>query len=70
MAQYLDLVALGTYADVASLDYDDRACWSMPGSSAYGKISVVPGISALLDIAGRDPASLKAQDLGFVIRST
>ncbi|MDY6468261.1 single-stranded-DNA-specific exonuclease RecJ [Acinetobacter faecalis] len=66
ITQYLDLVALGTYADVASLDYNNRILVDA-GLKRIQQNSCRSGISALLDIAGRDPASLKAQDLGFVI---
>lgn len=66
ITQYLDLVALGTYADVASLDYNNRILIDS-GLKKIQQHFCRPGISALLEIAGRDAASLKAQDLGFVI---
>ena len=66
MINYLDLVALGTYADVASLDYNNRILIDS-GLKRIKQGLCRPGISALLDIAKRDPAGLKAQDLGFVI---
>ena len=66
MAQYLDLVALGTYADVASLDYNNRILVDA-GVKRIQQNQCRTGISALLDIAGRDPMSLKASDLGFVL---
>ncbi|ANF80771.1 single-stranded-DNA-specific exonuclease RecJ [Acinetobacter sp. NCu2D-2] len=66
MTNYLDLVALGTYADVASLDYNNRILVDA-GLKKIQQHLCRPGISALLEIAGRDPAGLKAQDLGFVI---
>lgn len=66
MAQYLDLVALGTYADVASLDYNNRILIDS-GVKRIQSSQCRAGIIALLDIAGRDPSQLKAQDLGFVI---
>jgi single-stranded-DNA-specific exonuclease len=66
ISQYLDLVALGTYADVASLDYNNRILVDA-GLKRIQQHSCRLGITALLDIAGRDAASLKAQDLGFVI---
>ncbi|WP_288689128.1 single-stranded-DNA-specific exonuclease RecJ, partial [uncultured Acinetobacter sp.] len=66
LSQYLDLVALGTYADVASLDLNNRILIDA-GLKRIQQGLCRPGISALLDIAGRDPKSLKAQDLGFVI---
>ena len=66
MVQYLDLVALGTYADVASLDYNNRILVDA-GVKRIQQNQCRAGISALLDIAGRDPAELKASDLGFVL---
>ena len=66
ISQYLDLVALGTYADVASLDYNNRILVDA-GVKRIQQNHCRMGISALLDIAGRDPAELKASDLGFVL---
>ena len=66
ITQYLDLVALGTYADVASLDYNNRILVDA-GVKRIQQQQCRAGISALLDIAGRDPAELKAPDLGFVL---
>lgn len=66
VVNYMDLVALGTYADVASLDYNNRILIDA-GLKRIQQGLCRAGISALLDIAGRDPAQLKAQDLGFVL---
>lgn len=66
VTQYLDLVALGTYADVATLDYNNRILIDA-GLKRIQQHQCRAGILALLDIAGRDPASLRAQDLGFVV---
>jgi len=66
ITNYLDLVALGTYADVASLDYNNRILVDA-GLKRIQQHLCRPGISALLEIAGRDAATLKAQDLGFVL---
>ncbi|MEN5172117.1 single-stranded-DNA-specific exonuclease RecJ [Acinetobacter higginsii] len=66
VTQYLDLVALGTYADVASLDYNNRILIDA-GLKRIQQHQCRAGILALLDIAGRDAASLRAQDLGFVV---
>ncbi|OTG64226.1 single-stranded-DNA-specific exonuclease RecJ [Acinetobacter silvestris] len=66
ITQYLDLVALGTYADVASLDYNNRILIDA-GLKRIQQYQCRAGISALLDIAARDPSELKAQDLGFVL---
>ena len=66
ITNYLDLVALGTYADVASLDYNNRILVDA-GLKRIQQHLCRPGINALLEIAGRDAATLKAQDLGFVL---
>ncbi|AVZ84621.1 single-stranded-DNA-specific exonuclease RecJ [Acinetobacter sp. WCHA45] len=66
VTQYLDLVALGTYADVASLDYNNRILVDA-GLKRIQQHQCRAGILALLDIAKRDAASLRAQDLGFVL---
>jgi single-stranded-DNA-specific exonuclease len=66
MAQYLDLVALGTYADVAALDYNNRILVDA-GIKRIQQQQCRIGISVLLELAGRDVAQLKAQDLGFVL---
>ena len=66
ITNYLDLVALGTYADVASLDYNNRILVDA-GLKRIQQGQCRAGISALLDIAKRDPAGLTAQDLGFVL---
>lgn len=66
MPQYLDLVALGTYADVANLDHNNRILVDA-GVKRIQQNQCRAGISALLDIAARDPAELKASDLGFVL---
>ena len=66
MAQYLDLVALGTVADVVALDQNNRILVSQ-GLARIRQGLCRPGIQALLDVAGRDRASLRASDLGFAI---
>ncbi|MDF2416228.1 single-stranded-DNA-specific exonuclease RecJ [Acinetobacter beijerinckii] len=66
VTQYLDLVALGTYADVATLDYNNRILIDT-GLKRIQQYQCRAGILALLDIAKRDAAMLRAQDLGFVI---
>jgi len=66
VTQYLDLVALGTYADVASLDYNNRILIDT-GLKRIQQYQCRAGILALLDIAKRDAATLRAQDLGFVV---
>lgn len=66
VSQYLDLVALGTYADVASLDYNNRILIDA-GLKRIQQNQCRAGILALLDVAGREASTLRAQDLGFVL---
>ncbi|MCC5791127.1 MAG: single-stranded-DNA-specific exonuclease RecJ [Legionellaceae bacterium] len=66
MAQFLDLVALGTVADVVSLDQNNRILVSQ-GIARIRQGKVRPGIKALLSIAGRDLSRLRETDLGFAI---
>lgn len=66
MAELLDLVALGTVADVVALDRNNRILVSEGLKRIRSKRSR-PGIQSLLDIAKKNPASLTATDLGFSI---
>ncbi len=65
-AQFLDLVALGTVADVVALDQNNRVLVEA-GLQRIRARKSVPGIAALLEIAGRDPARIVATDLGFAV---
>ncbi len=65
-AKYLDLVALGTVADVVPLDRDNRILVSQ-GLARIRAGRSVPGIAALMNVAGRDPARIVSADLGFAI---
>ena len=64
-SKYLDLVALGTYADVASLDYNNRILVDA-GLKRIQQYQCRAGILALLDIAKRD-YWFKRSRFGFVI---
>jgi len=64
LAEYLDLVALGTVADVVNLDQNNRILVEQ-GLRRIRAGRCSPGIRALLTVAGRDPAQVTAQDLGF-----
>lgn len=66
MVQYLDLVALGTYADVAALDYNNRILIDY-GVKQIRQGQCRAGILALLHVAGRDMHTINARDLGFVL---
>lgn len=63
-AQWLDLVALGTVADVVPLDLNNRVLVAQ-GLRRIRRGRCVPGLRALLELAGCDPARVTAQDLGF-----
>ena len=62
----LDLVALGTVADVVPLDHNNRI-FVEQGLRRIRKGEARPGILALLEVAGRDPAAISSTDLGFVV---
>lgn len=66
MAEYLDLVALGTVADVVPLDHNNRTLVAQ-GLRRIRAGRTRPGIRALLERAGRDADTLQASDLGFVL---
>ncbi len=65
-ANYLDLVALGTVADVVRLDRNNRILVRQ-GLDRIRAGRCVTGISALLAIAGRDAARVHSTDLGFAV---
>ena len=66
VADLLDLVALGTVADVAPFDANNRILVAQ-GLLRIRAGRCVPGITALLEIARRDRGSLVAGDLGFAV---
>ena len=65
-AQYLDLVALGTVADVVPLDHNNRILVEQ-GIRRIRAGKTVAGIRALLEQAGRDVQRTVSGDLGFVV---
>jgi single-stranded-DNA-specific exonuclease len=65
-AELLDLVALGTVADVVPLDRNNRILVAAGLRRIRAGVGV-PGILALLDCAGRSHAEVAAVDLGFVV---
>lgn len=66
MAQYLDLVALGTISDVVHLDKNNRIM-VYHGLRRIRAGQARPGINALLEVSRRDSTLIKAMDLGFSI---
>lgn len=66
LAHYLDLVAVGTVADMVRLDRNNRILVAQGlGRIRAGRAR--PGILALLQVAGRELASASAADVGFAI---
>ena len=66
LAELLDLVALGTVADVVTLDYNNRILVSQ-GLKRMQIGKTRPGIQALFQVAQRDMRQAKPFDLGFAI---
>ena len=66
LAAWLDLVAVGTVADVVPLDFNNRILVDQ-GLSRIRAGKCIPGILALLKVAGRDHGRIVATDLGFTV---
>jgi single-stranded-DNA-specific exonuclease len=66
LAALLDLVALGTVADVVQLDHANRILVGH-GLRRIRAGRSQPGLRALFAAAGRDPAQATVYDLGFVV---
>ena len=66
VAELLDLVALGTVADVVPLDRNNRVLVAQ-GLRRIRAGRCVPGIRALLESAGRVCGDITASDLGFAV---
>ena len=62
----LDLVALGTVADVVRLDRNNR-CLVAHGLKRIRAGRMQPGVAALFAVAGREPRQASAADFGFAI---
>lgn len=66
MADFLDLVALGTVADVVPLDKNNRILVEQ-GLRRIRSGKACAGIRALIEIAGRSAAKVTASDMGFAL---
>jgi single-stranded-DNA-specific exonuclease len=66
LAVLLDLVAVGTVADLVPLDYNNRLLVSA-GIRRMREGRCQPGIRALVEAAGRSLDKLTASDIGFAI---
>ena len=62
----LDLVALGTVADVVKLDANNRRLVAQ-GLKRIRAGRMQPGVAALFSVAGRDPRRAAAFDFGFAL---
>ncbi|ODQ01665.1 single-stranded-DNA-specific exonuclease RecJ [Salinivibrio sp. SS2] len=66
LAELLDLVALGTVADVVALDANNRILVHQ-GLQRIRAGRCCPGIQALIEVANRNMATLVASDFGFAL---
>lgn len=66
IAELLDLVALGSVADVVPLDANNRIL-VYQGLERIRAGRARPGLKAILEVAKRDPARITSTDLGFII---
>jgi single-stranded-DNA-specific exonuclease len=66
LIELLDLVALGTVADLVKLDTNNRILVEQ-GLRRIRAGACSPGITTLLKIAGKSPEKVTAQDLGFYV---
>ncbi len=66
LSSLLDLVALGTVADIVALDQNNRR-FVAAGLARIRAGRARPGLQALFQVAGRAPRQATAADLGFLI---
>ena len=66
LAELLDLVALGTIADVVPIDQNNRILVAQ-GLRRIRTGNMNPGIQALLRIAKKDPSVVRSSDFGFAV---
>lgn len=66
LAEFLDLVAIGTVADVVPLDSVNRTLVEQ-GIRRIRKGASRPGVLALLHVAGREAANVSTVDIGYAL---
>lgn len=66
LSQLLDLVAVGTVADLVPLDANNRALVAA-GLRRLRAGQGCAGLRALIEVSQRDPARLSASDIGFAV---
>jgi single-stranded-DNA-specific exonuclease len=65
IGELLDLVALGSVADVVPLDANNRIL--VHQGLERIRADARPGIKAILEVAKREPARITSTDLGFIV---
>jgi single-stranded-DNA-specific exonuclease len=66
LGDLLDLVALGTVADLVPLDHNNRILVAQ-GLARVNAAVACEGVRALLAVAGRTPGHVSTTDLGFLV---
>jgi len=66
LASHLDLVALGTLADLVPLDYNNRILIN-EGLKRISAGSCCSGIKALIEVSNKNMSNLTSSDIGFAI---
>ncbi|MFT6275793.1 MAG: single-stranded-DNA-specific exonuclease [Halioglobus sp.] len=66
LAEFLDLVALGTVADVVPLDRNNRILVAQ-GLARIRSGKARPGVAAILEVASKNYRKVVASDLGFAV---
>jgi len=66
LGNYLDLVALGSVADLVPLDHLNR-CLIQQGLERINQKTCRPAITTLLSFVQREFSRIQAQDLGFIV---
>lgn len=66
LSELLDLVAVGTVADLVPLDYNNRILVAA-GLQRLRQGNGRPGLRALAEVAGRQTQTLNAADIGFAL---
>lgn len=66
LAEYLDLVAIGTVCDLVPMDYYNQIL-AMQGMARIRSGKSLAGIQALLQVAGKEAAHVASVDIGFAI---
>lgn len=67
LGEMLDIVALGTVADVVRLDDPNNRLLVLAGLARMRKGTACPGIQALFSVSGRQPGKATVYDLGFML---